>query len=271
METSSREFEIADATHVRVKETNLLHASDAVFWLDGASASETAAMDRIMAPLDIRFTEKPTAINFLHTQGKTAFWYKPNQPMHSGAASATERTRPAAINFSIRGNARDLSGRFNPIAFELLLGDGNGRAVVLYPAPQGVSVPAGGLVQGRVVIKATGEPLIWGVLHLEVTLGMDETLDFYGQTNAMGDFRIALTRLPPLPISVTEYSAHLGITGDLSASAITPINPSDLSELALESATEADSFSQKMSVTILPGNIQRINSVNKLFIAVQTV
>lgn len=34
MTNESTDFELADATHVRVLETNLLHASDAIFWLD---------------------------------------------------------------------------------------------------------------------------------------------------------------------------------------------------------------------------------------------
>ena len=73
MAEESSEVELADATRVRVMETNLLHASDVIYWLDGSSADTPAAMSRIEIPLHVTFTEKPKAIQYLHSLGKTAF------------------------------------------------------------------------------------------------------------------------------------------------------------------------------------------------------
>lgn len=271
MAEESSEFELADATHVRVMETNLLHASDVIYWLDGSSADSTAAMSRIEIPLQVTFTEKPKAIQHLHSIGKTAFWQTPIQPMHQGTTSDAERARPAQAPFDVAGNVYDPRQFFNPAAFEVSLGSGNGQGVVLYPSPLGVKAGAGGVVQGRVLKAADNEPLIWGLLNLEVTVGLNETINFVGQTDAKGDFRIALKRLPPLPLNTTEYNATLSISGDMAASAEVPANIADFVALEIESTTAAGDFSPEVALTVRPGLQQRINSMNKLFIAVQPV
>jgi hypothetical protein len=271
MAEESSEFELADATRVRVMETNLLHASDVIYWLDGSSANSPAAMSRIEFPLQITFTEKPKAIQYLHSLGKSAFWQTPTQPMHLGSTTDAERTRPAQAPFDIAGHVYDPRQHFNPATFEVTLGSGNGQGVVLYPSPLGVKAGAGGVLQGRILKAIDGEPLIWGLLSLEVTVGLNETATFVGQTDAKGDFRIALKRLPPLPLNTTEYAASLSVSGDMAASANAPANVSDFVALTVESTTQAGNFSQEVALTVRPGQQQRINSMNKLFIAVQTV
>lgn len=271
MAEESSEFELADATHVRVVETNLLHASDVIYWLDGSSADSLAAMSRIEIPLQVTFTEKPKAIQHLHSLGKTAFWQTPDQPMHQGATTDAQRARPAQAAFDVAGTVADARQFFNPAAFEITLGSGNGHGVVLYPSPLGVKAGAGGVIQGRVLKAVDSEPLIWGLLSLEVTVGLNETVTFVGQTDAKGDFRIALKRLPPLPLNTTEYNAILRISGDMAASASAPANTADFVALNVESSTQAGNFSQQVALTVRPGLQQRINSMNKLFIAVQTV
>lgn len=271
MADESSEFELADATRVRVMETNLLHASDVIYWLDGASASSPATMSRIEAPLQITFTEKPKAIRYLHSVGKTALWQMPDQPMHDGVTTEAERTRPAQAPFQVSGHVYDPRQLFNPRAFSLTLGSGNGQAVVLYPSALGTKATAGGIIQGRVLKAIDGEPLVWGLLTLEVSVGLNETETFVGQTDAKGDFRIALKRLPPLPLNTTDYNANLRISGDMAATKDLPVDSDDLVALDVESATQAGNFSQQLSIKVRPGLQQRINSMNKLFIAVQTV
>jgi hypothetical protein len=271
MAEESSKFELADATRVRVMETNLLHASDVIYWLDGSSASSPAAMSRIELPLQVTFTEKPKVIHYLHSIGKTAFWQTPTQPMHSGITTDAQRARPAQAPFNVVGTVYDPRRLFNPALFDLTLGSGNGHGVVLYPSPFGVTQCAGGVIQGCVLKAINGEPLAWGLLTLTVTVGMGETISFIGQTDAKGDFRIALKRLPPLPLNTTEYNATLGISGDMVATAQEPANTADFVALNVESTTQAGNFSQQVALTVRPGLQQRINSFNKLFIAVQTV
>jgi hypothetical protein len=219
----------------------------------------------------VTFIEKPKTIHYLHSIGKTAFWQTPTQPMHPGKTTDTERARPAQAPFNVVGTVYDPRRIFNPVVFDLTLGSGNGHGVVLYPSPFGVNNCAGGLIQGCVLKATNNEPLVWGLLTLTVTLGMGETITFVGQTDAKGDFRIALKRLPPLPLNTTEYNATLSISGDMAATAVDPANTADFVALDIESTTEADEFSQEVALTLRPGLQQRINSINKLFIAVQTV
>lgn len=271
MTTTTSKFELADATRVRVLETNLLHANDVIYWLDGSSANNVADMTRIGHALELDITEKPRAIKLLNSAGKTAFWSTPTTPMVNGATTEAQRQRPAVLPFSVAGSVTDLTGTFNPAAFELTLGSGDGHAVVLFPSPAGVRIPVAGAVQGQVKFADSGAPLIWGLLTLTVTLGLGETINFQGQTNAKGDFVLALKRLPPLPLSVSSYSAELRIQGLASANAQQPINIADLIALELESTSVQDDFSALIPLTIRPGEIKRITSFNSSFIAVQVV
>jgi hypothetical protein len=267
----AKEFEVADANHVRVLETNLLHASDVIYWLDGSTASNVADMTRIGAPLQIAFSDKPRAVKFLHTAGKTAFWQTPTEPMVVGYATEAQRVRPAVPNFAVAGQVADARGRYNPQLFSVTLGAGNGQAVVLYPSPPAVKLVPAGIIQGRIVIEATQQPLSWGLLTLTVTVALGETIIFRGQTDAKGDFVIALTRLPPLPLSVTNYAAVLRIDGDLSAIATKLIKLADLVAIELESTTDAGAFANEIPLAIIPGEIKRIKSLSKNYIAVRSI
>lgn len=270
MAETTTEFELADATRVRVLETNILHASDVIYWLDASSAESLADMSRIAYPLDLVITQKPSAIKLFNSAGKTAFWSTPTQPMVDGVTTDIQRQRSVVDPFVIAGIVSDNSGRFNPAAFSLTLGSGNGSAVKLFPAPAAVRVSAGGAIQGHVAFASNNAPLVWGLLTLTVSLGLGETIRFQGQTDSRGDFLLALKRLPPLPLSVTEFSAELTIQGLANAVASVPINIDDLVPLELESASVQNDFVSSIPLAIRPGEAQRITSFNKSFIAVQT-
>lgn len=264
------EFELADATRVRVLETNILHASDVVYWLDASSADSLADMTRIAYPLDLIITQKPSAIKLFNAAGKTAFWSTPTQPMMEGVTTDIQRQRSLVDPFVIAGIVSDNSGRFNPAAFSLTLGSGNGSAVKLFPTPAAVRVSAGGAIQGHVAFANNNAPLVWGLLTLTVALGLGETIGFQGQTDSKGDFVIALKRLPPLPLSATEFNAVLSIAGVAGATARAPVDLADALALQLESASVQNDFASSIPLAIRPGEIKRITSFNKSFIAVQT-
>lgn len=265
-----RAAELAPATSVRVLETNVLHASDVIFWLDGTSAEAQNNMQRIQRPLEIVIAEKPKGLSVLHGRGKTALWRKPEEPMITGRATEAERQRPMEDEFVVAGRVRDPSGYFNPRRFELTLGNASGAGVLLYPSVLGTASPVAGSLFGTVHWADTEQAIPWALLEVEVELNATRTLRFRGQADAKGDFKIALTRLPPLPESILEYTASLKISADASAAAREPADPDTFTELALESASAADAFDPALPLAIRAGEMKRINSFNKTYIAAQT-
>ncbi len=266
--------ELAHANNVRVLETNVLHASDVLYWLDATSAEAVADMNRIGHPLAVSFSEKPRKIKTLNSVGRMALWESPtegqtpDEAMIDGYATEAQRTRPILNNFDVVGEVQDPRGRYNPSAFSATLGSGNGTSVLLYPTVHATKRPPAGIAQGHLQL-ASGAGLAWGILELEVTVAISETITFRAQADGKGDFVMALNRLPPLPDSVTEYAAILRLTADVSATADTVPDPSNFVTMELESATVADDFQTDFVFDIRPGEITRINSFNKEHLAIQ--
>lgn len=262
--------ELAEANSVRVLETNVLHASDVIYWLNGASAENEADMQRIPYQLQVRFTQKPRDVNVLHGSGRTALWRNPEQPMIAGRATEAERTRPAMLDFTVAGEVHDPFGRFNPGLFSVTLGAGNGVAVVLYPSLLGTGTVLAGVLQGSLQFAGSGLPAAWALLELEVALTGSETLTFRAQADAHGDFRLALRRLPPLPESITAYTGLLRVTADVDASGSTVPDIGTFVAMDVESSTSVGDFLAQLNVQIQPGETIRVNSFNKNHLSIQT-
>ena len=266
--------ELAHANNVRVLETNVLHASDVIYWLDATSAELEADMNRINHPLAVSFSEKPRRIKVLNSVGKMALWesptegHTPDEAMIDGYATEVQRTRPVLNNFNVVGEVQDPAGRYNPSAFSATLGSGNGVSVLLYPTVVATRRPPAGIAQGHLQF-ASGEGVAWGLIELEVTVALNETITFRAQADGKGDFVMALSRLPPLPESVTEYAAVLRLSADAAASADSIPNPNSFAVMELESATVTDDFQTDFVFNIRPGEITRINSFNKDHLAIQ--
>lgn len=262
--------ELAEANSVRVLETNVLHASDVIYWLNGASAENEADMQRVPYPLQVRFTERPRDVNILHGSGRTALWRNPEEPMIAGRATEAQRTRPAMPEFTVAGEVRDPLGRFNPVLFSATLGAGNGVAVVLYPSLLGTGRVLSGVLQGSLQFAGSGLPVAWALLELQVALTGSETLIFRAQADAHGDFRVALRRLPPLPESITAYSGSLRVSADVDASSSAVPDISSFVAMNLESSSSAGDFLAELNVQIRPGETIRVNSFNKNHLSIQT-
>ncbi len=270
MPDEPRTAELAHARSVRVLETNVLHSSDVIYWLDGTTAETQEAMTRIRAPLEVVFSQKPRAVETRHGAGKTAFWRPPEGPMVAGRASESERERPAQASFTVAGRVQDPAGRYNPRRFDLTLGDATGAGVPLYPSPMGAPTPVAGALYGSLRWADGETPLPWALLELTVVPAAGDPLTFCGQADARGDFKVPLTRLPPLPESVSDYSATLRLRGSATASPDEAADPDNLTALALESLSTAGVFDLALSLAIRVGELRRVNSFNKTHIAVQT-
>jgi hypothetical protein len=267
-EDDQNDIEYAEANYVEVLETIALHASDVLYWLDGTTGLVPAEMTRIDIRLAISFSAKPRAISVLHKIGQTAFWRRADTSLIDGEATQAQIARPAVVPFDVIGEAWDFSRRFNPVAFNVTLGAGTGAAMIVYPSPMGTKIPNGGVLLGTALVDATQEPVIWGMVEVTITIAVAETLTVRAQTDANGDFILPLKRLPPLPESVTEYSAQLTLQSNVANSADVAPDPSSYSSVQIESLTAANNFTNTLALTITPGERRRIRSSAKTYLAV---
>lgn len=262
-------------TTVNVLETNVLHASDVIYWLDGSTAETPADMLRISMPLDVRLSVKPGDLKMVNGVGRTALLRRPVTPIIDGAASPAQKARPQETPFAVAGTVSDPNGRFIPRTFSFSAGNAAGHPLVLYPSPAGVRFsPAGGLI-GSLRFNGSGHAAAWALLTLTVTTALGATLIFRGQADGRGDFMLPLNRLPPLPEGIDNYSATLAVSALSGAHANTPIDPAMLQAVELGSLGAEDDppgdliFSNPIGLNVVPGEIRVIRSASRDHITVQ--
>ena len=267
MEENNTEY--AEANSVKVLETNILHASDVIYWLNGTTAEDPAEMQQLDYPLNLRLTSKPRDAQIINSSGKTAILRRPTQDIVEGTATEADKVRPAAPTYSFTGEAWDHDRRFNPIRFDLTLGAGNGESIVIYPSPLGTQIPPAGCLYGALHLNGGDNPLIWALLELTVEISSGVNQVYRAQCDAKGDFRIALTRLPPLPTNIDGYDASLRVTANTANHSGAAPDTTTYSTVQLQSAN-TNTFSTDYQLTIIPGERFRIRSNSKDYLAAST-
>ncbi|MBD9360179.1 carboxypeptidase regulatory-like domain-containing protein [Methylomonas fluvii] len=253
---------------VKVLETNILYASDVIYWLDGSSAAQEADMRRLSEAVVLQLDTRPADLQFLHTPGKTALWRRSAGKTVQGAPSEADKLRPSEAAYAIAGSVADTQNRYVPRRFEVQAGNAAGHSLVLYPTPFGTKLGRGGGLRGTLRFTGSNTPAVWALLTLTVNLGVGGNLICRAQSDANGDFIIAMHRLPPLPEGVTEYNATLSIAASAAASAALPVDPADLQPMLL-GAINANSFAAALALTVVPGDLSLIRSFNRDHLAVQ--
>ena len=258
---------------IKILETNVLHASDILYWLDGTSAETPATMQRLQHQVHFNLNTKPSDLQIRQGPGKTALWRRPVTDIINGEASTAEKEFTDAGNFLLEGIVQDSRGLYNPRTFSITVGASSvpiaGQGLVMYPTPQGTRFgKAGGLI--ATLRFATDDSIVpWALLTAVVTIPGVGTQTYRAQADHRGDVLLPLHRLPPLPEGVTEYSLELSVQALLSASADAPLNTDELVAMELESTTSAGSFSNPIGFSVVPGEIQLIRSATKDHLAVQ--
>ena len=254
---------------VNVLETNILHASDVIYWLDGSSAPDPNAMLRLPAALELQLTTRPGDLLVVNSVGKTAFLRRPQNPIVAGSASEADLQPSISPTFTIAGIVSDSSGRYIARRFSIAAGNGAGHGLVLYPSPLGSRFgPAGGVL-GTLRFSTSGAPVPWAMLTLTVTTTLGATLIFRAQANGQGDFMLPLTRLPPLPEGITDYAATLTVSALASAVAASPVDPAELVAMALGDLAADAVFADPISLTLVPGEIRLLRSSSQNHLTVQ--
>jgi len=251
---------------IRVLETIVLHATDVIYWLDGTTAESVTDMGRIDQPVFVQLTNPPRGLKWLNKTGQMAFWRRGDGVVVNGIATEAQRARPAVTPFAVAGVVSDAYGLYNPRAFSLMLGSGEGHGVPLYRSPAGAHWPPAGGVQGSIRAGGTSAAVPWALLTLTVVLSDTDTMIFRAQADRNGDFAVTLNRLPPLPESADAYPAQLSVRADLAATPNTPADV-DLLEPVLVCRLNAEDFQTQIDLAIRPGEVQRVNSFNRSFLA----
>ena len=267
---TEQQTQIATANHVKVLETNVLHASDIIYWLDGASAEELQDMQRVDVSLAVLPSVAPRDARLVNRHGCTAILRKPTLDIVAGVASEADRQRPTLPLYNFAGEVWDRQRRYQPARFDLNLGAGNGASVVLLPTPAQALSRARGCIFGRLLQDSDQAPLIYALLQLVVTIPGGQPQTYRAQTDRHGDFIVALNRLPPLPDNVDHYDALMTVTANIASSAAVAPDTSTYIDFELQSSTAA-SFNTDFNLSVEPGNKQRVNSLNKDYLAAQSV
>ncbi|MEW5755346.1 MAG: carboxypeptidase regulatory-like domain-containing protein [Pseudomonadota bacterium] len=254
---------------IKVLETNILHASDVLYWLDGSSGETLEKMTRIPETLTLQLTTRPRDLQLVNGRGKTALLRRPTNEIIDGIASDADKQMPVTPTYPVAGVVSDPSGRFIPRRFSINAGNGAGHALAVYPSPLGTRLgPTGGLV-GTLRYAASNTPVPWAMLTLIVDTTLSSSYTFRCQATAQGDFIMPLRGLPPLPEGIDHYSAELGIQALLTASGDVPVDPADLVAMSLGQLETPDAFSDPISFDLVPNEIRIIRSSNRDHLAVQ--
>lgn len=257
---------------VRVLETNVLHLSAMVHWLDGATAERESEMLSLDHAITLTLTERPSDVRVLHGRGKTAFWRRPSLPIVDGVANDADRTRPAQTGFGIAGTASDPSERYNPRRFELAVGDEPMHTVVLYPAVSAIKLGGAGGLFGSLRWAGTGAQASWALLTLTVSLTAGAELVLRAQADGRGEFILPFTRLPALPEGVDDYAGWLHARALPGSTADTPVDPADLDGVMIEGGeSEDEEHLGSMLLQIVPGTKHRAQSPESTSLVIQLI
>jgi len=84
-------------------------------------------------------------------------------------------------------------------------------------------------------------------------------------------FRLALSRLPPLPEHVDSYAARLSVQASATATEDEPVDPAELSAMQLGRLDQEDVFAAAIDLSVKPGEVLSVKSSAKDYLAVKPV
>lgn len=243
-----------------IVETLVLHASDFVEWLD-ASGPQGVARNAVPAQtLDVQLTRAPSDLKLIHKSAGTALWRREPEGlcvMIDGEAMPADLVPPDEALYPLAGEVRDRAGLFLPRHFVLDAGRRTGHRLRLFRSPLGTRFGRAGGVYGRTVL-GDGTAVPWALLELTVTPPLAAPLVFVAQSDAHGEFRLALERLPSLTkdAPAPAYPATLRLRA-----AADGTNPDTLPAVRVRGSGSGDAaFNTELKVDIAPGRIATLAS-----------
>ena len=243
-----------------IVETLVLHASDFIEWEDASGAQGGARRPVCVRAFRIQFDDAPADLELVHKNTGTALWRRVPAGLRQvidGEADAGALQPPDEPLYALSGALLDPAGHYLPRRFALDAGRRTAHKLRLYRSPLGTRFGrAGGLV-GRTALE-DGSAVPWALLALRVTPPLAPPFDFVAQSDARGEFRLALERLPALTKDAPAAS-YPGLLEVRAAAAGT--NPDTLPVARIRGNGSGDgAFKTQLVVDIAPGRIAPLAS-----------
>lgn len=243
-----------------IVETLVLHASDFIEWLDASGPQAVARRTLPAQNLDVRLTQAPSDLRLIHKSAGTALWRREPEGLClviDGEAMPADLVPPAEALYPLAGEVRDRAGIFLPRRFVLDAGRRAGHRLRLFRSPLGTRFCSAGGLHGRTLLE-DGTPVPWALLELRVTPPLATPLDFVAQSDARGEFRLSLERLPSLTkdAPAPTYPATLTLRA-----AADGTNPDTLPAARVRGTGSGNAaFKTELKVDIAPGRIATLAS-----------
>lgn len=243
-----------------IAETLVLHASDFIEWLDASGPQAVARRVLPAQDLDVRFTQAPPDLKLTHKTAGTVLWRREPEGMHlvvDGEATPAELAPPDETLYPLAGEVRDRTGIFLPRRFAFDAGRREGRRLGLFRSPLGTRFGRAGGLYGR-TLREDGTPVPWALLTLRVEPPLAEPLDFIAQSDAHGEFRLSLERLPSLTRDAPAQTYPATLTLRAAADGTDPDTLPAAQVRGTGSGNAA--FKAELTVDLAPGRIATLAS-----------
>lgn len=249
---------------MKVMESVILHASDAIYWVDGSGLTPAKPRLPLQQRLFLELDKPPSNLKLVEKLGVTLLWRNQGSVV-AGKATAAQKKRKTETTYPIKGRITDPSRVFNPRSFELMAGNATGREILLYRSPFGTKTRKQGFLFGNLVYQdLMNKPASWALLELSVTVITQPQIKkqiFQAQADSNGDFVLSLGGLPFIKKDATNktYPATLTIKGAHSASDSKVFDPDKLEAFKIK-ANDSENFLTEFALELTPDSILRITS-----------
>ncbi len=253
----------------KVMESVILHASDAIYWVDGSGLTPTRPRQPVPQRLSLTLDKPPSNLKLVEKAGAVLLWRNQGNVV-AGKATDAQKKREPENTYPIKGQITDPSQVFNPRSFELTAGNAVGREVLVYRSPFGTRTRKQGFLFGTLIYQdlvdqnQVNKPASWALLELSVTVITQPQVKkqtFQAQADGNGDFVLSLGGLPFIKKDATNktYSAILKIKGAHDASDAEFFDPDKLEAFKIK-ADDSENFSTELALELTPDSILRITS-----------
>lgn len=247
-------------------ETLIIHGGDLLEW-HLASGYIGKPLTRI-APekLKIEFSKAPKGMRIFHKPGGTLLWHKnsagPSKVINDKVTDADFSAQPIAT-YPIEGTVSDHSNIYLPRSFVFTIGNTSEHAIKLYHSTLGARFAQAGGIYGSVAF-ANETVAAWALITLTVTPSLGPALEFVAQSDAHGEFRLPLDRLPAITKDApsSQYNAKLEVKASAAAKAETPLNPETLTTVKVAKGKTGNNsqFADFFTFHITPGTVAKVVS-----------